>query len=387
MKTKIISINPCFYTELGHNYYYLKSVEEACKFLNWDFHALVPKKNILNGLPSNWNKAIKNPTVRVCFELIEKMPYKRPRKFVRARQRVSYYLSVYQALWKLLRKDKNHSKILLYEAFGVEDLSLLANLISFLPFKNLELWLIFRYPTSFMKEDAQKYKHLLSKIKNSKIQLKLITDTDLLQQDLNECFKSDLKVFPIPLPDDLNRKFNKNKAQPISCWWPGIVRQGKGLDLIQKFSTSNCGSNKLIKLIVAKSANLVEQKQGPHLETLDDRLSKEQYDDYLANSDFILLPYTDACYEKTSSNIFVEALLAGKIPLVYSDTWMAYELKKYSLPELVVDWKSSSLSNKIVAIHKNQEIKEKLAQMQASYSKFHNIKNFSANMKELLEKN
>ncbi len=386
MKTQIISINPCFYTELGHNYYYLKSVEEACKFLNWDFHALLPKKNILNGLPSNWNKAIKNPTVRVCFELIEKMPYKRPRKFVKARQRISYYLSMHQALWKLLRKDKNHSKILLYEAFGVDDIRLIAQLISFLPCKNLKLWLIFRYPSSFMGEDAKKYKLWLSKIEKSKVHLKLITDTDLLQQDLNECFKSEFEVFPIPLPNDLNRKFNKKRVQQISCWWPGIVRSGKGLDLIQKFSTSNSDSNKLIKLIAAKSANLVQQKKGPHLEILDDRLSKEQYNHYLANSDFILLPYTDACYEKTSSNIFVEALLAGKIPLVYPNTWMAYELQRYSLPELIVDWKSSSLSNKIVEIYKNQGIKEKLSHMQSNYNKFHNIKSFSANMEKILKK-
>ena len=337
MKTKIISINPCFYTEIGHNFYYLKSVEKACNILNWDFHALVPQKNILKDLPSNWYKVINSPTIRVWFEFIEKKPYKRPRKLIRAKQRFLYYLSVYRALKKLLRKDKHNPSILLYEAFGVEDLSLIAQLIPFLPCKNLQIWLIFRYPASFMNEDAKKYKYWLSKIESSSAQLKLITDTDLLQQDLYQYFESKLEVFPIPLPKDLGKEKTNENTKEITCWWPGVVRPGKGLDIIQEFSASENSSNRLIKLIAAKSANLVQQKRGPHLKILDDKLSKDDYNLHLAKSDFILLPYTDACYEKTSSNIFVEALLAGKIPLVYSNTWMAYELEKFSLSELILD--------------------------------------------------
>ena len=54
--------------------------------------------------------------------------------------------------------------------------------------------------------------------------------------------------------------------------------------------------------------------------------------------DFVLLPYDKKIYAECNLGIFVEAIVAGKITLVSADTWMAYELNKFKLTELVIDW-------------------------------------------------
>ena len=386
MNAKFISINPCFYTELGHNYYYLKSVEKACRLIGWDFSALVPQKNIIENLPSSWGKNLNCPTIRICYKQIEKKTYKRPRRLIRAKQRSLYYLSLFRTLHKILKKDKKSSKIIFYEAFSVGDIRLFTNLIPILPRKHLKVWLVFRYPSSFIKEDLGEYRRLLTVFKKNRVPFKLITDTDLLQKDLTQSLGYKVEVFPIPLPKEPVKKYSKPDYEPIKCWWPGIVRAGKGLEHIQKFSSSKNDSNKLIELIAAKSANLIASPKGPKLNILEDDLSKANYDHHLAHSDFILLPYIDSCYEKTSSNGFAEALVAGKIPVVFPKTWMAFELKKFHLQELILDWESSSLSDQLVRLYQNQSIQIKLKQMQDHYLRFHNIANYSKSMAKLLKK-
>lgn len=385
MNTQLISINPCFYTELGHNYYYLQSVEKACQIIGWDFFALLPEKNIVESLPANWLKNLKCPTIKLWFEKIEGSPYRRPRKMIRAKQRIKYGASLAKALIKIFKKNKHGRHILFYEAFALSDIQLLLKLYYLLPFKNTELWLVFRYPSAFFDAELDKYKIFIEKVKNTKLHLKLITDTELLKQDLENCFKHLFHVFPIPIPSNIQSKNNSKIIQPIQCWWPGIIRQGKGLDIIQKFAQSENESNSLIQLIACKSAKLSARLKSPKLLLLDDALSKEEYDLFLKKSHFILLPYNDACYEKTSSNIFMEAILSDSIPLVYPNTWMSYELQKYSLERLVLDWDTNTLSEKIIALSQDLDIKEKLTKMKQKYLEFHNIDCYGKQMLELAE--
>ncbi len=383
MKTQLISINPCFYTELGHNYYYLQSVEKACQIIGWDFFALLPEKNILEGLPSNWLKVLKNSTIKVVFERIEKTPYKRPRRWIRAKQRIKYGASLAKALLKRFKSSKKAHRILFYEAFALTDLELLLNLLRFLPLKNTELWLMLRYPSTFFKSEIERYKSFIEKVKKTHLNLKLVTDTELLKEDLEACFKFPFHVFPLPIPENQLVTDYQKSTTSIQCWWPGIVRQGKGLDIIQKFAQSQNESNRLVQLIASKSAQLSAHSQSPHLLLLEDSLSKEDYDLFLKKSHFILLPYNDPCYEKTSSNIFMETILSGSIPLVYPNTWMSHELQKYSLEKLILDWDANTLSDKMIAIDKDLEIKKKLNIIKQKYLEFHNIESYGKQMLEL----
>lgn len=384
MKTQLITINPWFYTKTGHNHIYLKSVEKSSKFLGWSFLALLPQKNIVDNLPENWIKCIDCPTVRHWFEQIEKKPYKRDRKFFRAKQRVRYYFSLFFSLKKNFIKGKN---ILLFETFAPSDIILITHLLTFLPKKNTEVWLLYRYPSSFMKDAGQmdSYKKCHKRIEAKGITLKLVTDSDLLNEDLSAAFTAGVHTFPIPHVEDLEAKTNKISPH-IDCWWPGLARPGKGQKIIQDFASSSHPKNALFNILAAKNSGLTSTSNGPNISLLEKELSREDYVKYLINSDLILLPYVDSCYQKTTSGIFTETIMAGKIPVVYPNTWMAYELCKFDLKELIINWEKETLPEKLLEIYQDSTIKEKISLMRGKYLEFHSINNFSEEMKKLLAK-
>lgn len=380
MKTQILTLNPWFYTKSGHNYVYLDSLEKACKKLDWKFSALLPKKNVVENLPDHWMKCIDCPTVRHWFEYIEKSPYKRARKVIRAKQRIRYFTSLLSNVRKNLIKGHN---ILFLETFATTDLTLLTHLLYFLPKKNLQLWLLYRYPSFFMKEDVNVYKKCHEKIVKMGIKLKLIADSDLLVEDQSRAFNYKVHLFPIPHVEDFEIKKGEKK-DTIDCWWPGLAREGKGQKIIQNFALSNSIHNSLFQIFAAKNAKLESTLNSPNIIELKDELSREEYIYHLLESDLILLPYIDLCYEKTTSGIFVEAIMAGNVPVVYPGTWMAYELKKHSLEKLIINWDQETLAEKLLEIHQDDIIKEKLSLMRSHYQKFHSIENFASEMEKLL---
>ncbi|NGX63715.1 MAG: hypothetical protein KR126chlam6_01128, partial [Candidatus Anoxychlamydiales bacterium] len=98
-------------------------------------------------------------------------------------------------------------------------------------------------------------------------------------------------------------------------------------------------------------------------------------------SDIILLPYSSASYKFRTSGIFVEAITMGKIALTTPSTWMAYELEKYDLKELIINWDNLNLIQKLEEIYLNKYIREKIKFMTNDYCKFHNIANFAKILK------
>ncbi|MCH9633773.1 MAG: hypothetical protein S4CHLAM7_05060 [Chlamydiae bacterium] len=117
---------------------------------------------------------------------------------------------------------------------------------------------------------------------------------------------------------------------------------------------------------------------------MKNELDRETYISWMKKSDVILLPYSDPHYEKSTSSIFLEAILARKIPLVYPNTWMAYELKKYNLEELIIDWKPNELADLILKAYSNNSLLDKLDKMRGAYEKFHHLDNYAETMKLLV---
>lgn len=379
METRLITINPWLYTKSGHNLIYIKSMEDAAKELGWSFKALLPKKNAVDALPNNWSKCIDCPTVRHWYETIEKKTYKRDRKVNRAKQRLRYYITLFMSLKKSFIKGKN---ILFLETFAITDIRLITNLLTFLPKKNLSLWLLYRYPSTFMQNELELYKACHKEIKKKNIYLKLITDSELLAKDLSSAFEEKVHVFPIPHVEDIKSDPNK-KNDLIQCWWPGLAREGKGQKIIQNFAKSCHSKNSLFHLLAAKNANLTPSEKGPKVSILPKELSREEYLDHFINSDLILLPYIDSCYEKSTSGIFVETIMAGKTPVVYPNTWMAYELNRFSLQSLIIDWSEETLAEKLFEIYQDCSIQDKLRLMRKNYLNYHSMDSFTQEIKQL----
>lgn len=381
MKKQLITINPWFYTSIGHNYIYNQSIEKAALAQNWSFYAILPKKNILSPLTPNWIKAMDCPTVRHWHDLIEGRPYYRPRKMVRFKERMKYRFSLWQALKPLLKKADT-SSILFLETFSPHDIEILKTILHFLPKKNLTIWLLYRYPAEFMKSEVDIYNKIHKQISALNIHLQLLTDSELLKTNLEKAFGLPFTVLPIPHVEGFEIDIPKQKSL-INCWWPGVVREGKGLSIIQGFAASQNENNKLFHLIAAQSAALPTLDHGPEITLLADHLSREDYASWMNKSDLILLPYTDIHYKEATSGIFIESIMAGKIPIVYPGTWMAYELEKHQIHELIINWDTENLATTLLTIYQNPTIRTKVDQLREYYSSFHNLNSFADHFRKL----
>lgn len=382
MTTRILTFNPWLYNQLGHSLIYTRATEKAVQFNDWIFFAALPKKCTLENLPKNWEKNVGCPTVRHWFEAIEKRPYRRPKKVVRAKERIYYYYSTLKLLFKHLLKNKSEKKVLFLEAFAQTDLKLLVNLLRFFPKNNLSIWIIHRYQSSTLKSDVARYNTYHKKLLKMGIHLKLLTDSDLLKEDLEPEFNLPMTVLPIHYVKSIDGELSPNKTT-LTCWWPGVIREGKGLKIIQDFAASISLSNKKIHLVVNKNSDLKLNPNSPKVTFLENHLSSEDYQAWMQKSDVILLPYLDPHYEKATSSIFIEAILAGKIPLVYPKTWMAYELQKHHLNELIMDWNSDELSEKIVQIQSDLSVIKKLKTMKKAYQSFHTLERYAQILQKL----
>lgn len=54
----------------------------------------------------------------------------------------------------------------------------------------------------------------------------------------------------------------------------------------------------------------------------------------------MLIPYDAIAYQERTSGVFTEAVMAGNIPLTTTNTWMARELLKFGLDNLIISWEN-----------------------------------------------
>lgn len=92
----------------------------------------------------------------------------------------------------------------------------------------------------------------------------------------------------------------------------------------------------------------------------------------------MLIPYDAIAYQERTSGVFTEAVMAGNIPLTTTNTWMARELLKFGLDNLIISWENpESVWQHIEKVFHCQETRCKLKKMQESYRNIHNIHNFA----------
>jgi hypothetical protein len=160
----------------------------------------------------------------------------------------------------------------------------------------------------------------------------------------------------------------------IDCWWPGgSTREDKGLHHIRLFAERIKRENLPIRLIAARNS---AQKGVQATLYVEDNMSRSNYEKWFNTADIVLLPYDPKVYHSATSGIFVEAILAGAIPVVRDGTWMASELKRYGLDSFIFDWEDPALPSRLVSLKKNK----KLEDMAREYRKFHSIEGFTESM-------
>ena len=370
-EVRFYSLLPALKNEIGHNYPYTLSVSKAATLNGWQHRVLLPKNCSINNLPSFWEKNL------ACSYGVGQNT---------KRERLSHVVRNFFPFLKFLRalkKNQEGKKILFLEHFGLLDLPLL--FFTFLLSRpKINLWLFYRFSSEDFGKKIWVFKwfHFLLKTILGKKQLKLLTDSEIIASKLKTYFGQDLKVMPIPhttcIADFQNLALPKDKNL---FWWPGgLIREEKGLKQIQIISKKLNKSNHSCKLYVAEKAKRFLQTHEKLIFVKND-LNAKEYAKLMNRAGLVLLPYFKENYQSRTSGIFVEAVIAGSLPAVTAGTWMAYELNRFDLSELIIDWARKDLLEYLAGLHKNKIVQKKFIKMQTHYLKYHSVKNYAEAMR------
>jgi glycosyltransferase involved in cell wall biosynthesis len=229
------------------------------------------------------------------------------------------------------------------------------------------------------------------------------TDSELLQREYEALLKRQCFVYPIPLAfssgaaGDAVLSNTPALRKRIVVSYLGAARYNKGFDLfvdsIEVMSGNADFQSKVmfdLQLYVQQQPYFDMQKVLAAVKKLEDMeskatnisvvkgtLSTEQYNEHLEKSDIIVIPYRGEAFKSATSNVFVEAVVFGKIPIVSSGTWMAHELIKNNLEDFVFEAENKEeFALKIRnAVNQWEQSSNKVKLMQMHYRRYHTAEN------------
>jgi hypothetical protein len=362
--TKFITFAPFLTVLTGHCYDYHLLLNEVAKKNGYEPRTYIPTESEIENLPNHWMKEL-----HFCKRWSVKAFIPRNLPFL---VNFKHFTKLLKSTLRILKKERGE-KILLLETFNT--FHLYALLLSRLYLQKTELYLIYRYEPRQLFFKGKKDRIVIDLLKKSGIKVTLFADTESLIRRLEPHFSQKVHLLPIPHTEGLYQQ-KRAPQEEIILWWPGRPRRPKGLSEIEKLIQRENKTPMSFKLRVSEDVKIQPVEKGLSIETTSHFLTREQYLNYFKDVDVILLPYSSFDYRSSSSGIFIEAILAKIIVLSSDGTWISDELRKHKLKELIVDFNSIDVFEKILALRESQEVAEKLAQMQSAYLKFHNFDQF-----------
>ena len=178
---------------------------------------------------------------------------------------------------------------------------------------------------------------------------------------------------PIPhlLTNNIDLNESKNENSIIKIWLPGPIRKDKGISNLHYLLKNIRQKKSNIKILINEESK-VEFSSLDNIEFLKSNLPRDEYISLFRKNNIIILPYNDPSYKTRTSGIFLECISIGKKVLVSSNTYMADELIKYGLSDLVVDdWSNIDLITQIKEINLNNNLQLLLFNMRDEYIKKH----------------
>lgn len=216
----------------------------------------------------------------------------------------------------------------------------------------------------------------LLRLRYSKDRLHLVTDSDLLREALEPGMDYPFTVLPVP-HTHLPSPSTDGSRSPLLCWWGGFPSEDKGWSSLRRLVNLPNDTGRDITVIAAPAAELEAVAGGVRVEPTSNTLDEAAWARLLHRVHITLMPYSPIRYGACTSGIFVEAVTAGKLPLVSEGTWMAYELRKHDLPELILDWNDPQVLHTIVARADDADVARRLAHMQEAYRNYHTVEGFA----------
>ncbi|MFZ1989002.1 MAG: hypothetical protein WAW96_04445 [Alphaproteobacteria bacterium] len=191
-------------------------------------------------------------------------------------------------------------------------------------------------------------------------QFKLVTDSFSLAEHAAERWRlPDWTVLPIPHTEDaLPTDARTNANDRVVMWWAGSPRPEKGHEIVLQMLSRDAGAADAE--IVLPEMTFADRAQDLRVQLVPRGMSRPDYLSMLAASDMILLPYDPWHYQDGTSGVFVEAMTAGRLPVVMAGTWMAHELERLNLSELVltqVAWTAPDIVERLVRLARDEPLK------------------------------
>ncbi|MCC5832371.1 MAG: hypothetical protein JJU12_04940 [Chlamydiales bacterium] len=346
--------------EQGHYYDYNICFRNTIKTLGIAYKGYVNKKCSIESLPGDWERSLNWKDQKGAFKKIYQL-FKHTLCFSRIFRK------------KILPHE---TRIFFIESLKMTDFAALALSLFLFSKKNDNLWLLLHQElaNNFLK---QKIYHVCFRLIQRKLSKNfvLLAFTERIGLFFEERLKQEVHIIPLPHTDP-SKKIKKKVSNFKTIWWPGAPRHEKGLLSVLSLaeglanisdqisnkphnlpphhdigkehyaqrSSEKCGvATEDIQLCLSEAIKPMLTCDSSNIRFLKPILSREEYLYQLEISDAILLPYEAKSYYYRISGIFVEAVFAGKFPLVAEGSWLAYELRKYDLTELILDWKQPNL--------------------------------------------
>lgn len=381
-RKKIVSIIPSLEGGKGHMLSYHLAVRDACILNNWSHAALFSSTPAARSIPNGWHDVLNTGSLET-----------QPRKLLAeigcwnvSREIIRFSRSIRAGI-KRLAKDENEEVIFFIERFNAFQLLAFVFAFTFFGKRGSSLWVMIRHEPSesFLIKKINYILIAQLRMLFGRESFRLLADSEPLGHVLSSFFKCKVDILPIPHTNHLSRPCLAQTGKVV-FWWPGSPRLEKGWSIIKELAKELMVSkvSQHASLVVSDAAEISAQNTKFRIELVENILPLQKYWAMFERVDVVLLPYDSDFYKSSTSGIFVETIVSGKIPLVSDGNWMSYELRRFGLSELIVEnWKLDDLLLKVSLLNKSDQAKSKLDEIRKFYISYHSTGSFAEQIKLL----
>lgn len=348
------------WNESGHRFQYHRCFQEAIETLDLPYEGITNKVCPIANLPKEWERTLSWRDATTLLGRVEQLFsnfFDFSRTFLRSGEERAYFL----------------------ESYTLRDAAALALAISLFFKRKDRFYLLMRTDLESNYTSPKKRALYLTFFrviqKKLKSRLILLSDSDKVAAYFEHTLQQKVHVLPIPHTAGLPVAPVCPPKERIRMWWVGVPNLVKGPDEIKELVKSH--TSEKFELSLSEEFPLEGTIPIHYLKSV---LTREEYTEQMANTDVILLPYDPISYAARTSGIFVETIFAGKIPFVRAGSWLADELLKHNLPELLIKWDSLDA---IARLARDPSVHAKLTAMQNHYRHYHCMESFTQTLSHI----
>jgi hypothetical protein len=364
MYSKAISFHSIAYyasCEVGHFYHYHRAVQKAMELYGSEVFVYANREAKFEVTPRGWKKwfsSYYNTKLRKQFK---------------------------EDCKRLFKQPSEGKRIFFIEFFCRRDFFLYAMAALLYARKDDILWILYRDDLAIRRKKNARVIRQMSKLLKLRFKKRLLplTDSELLADYYQQWFRERPTVLPVIYPS-VSISTSKPKEKLV-CSWLGSPREEKGASEIARLVQFSDPQSAQIELDVSGAAYLPPIRNQITVSLRKAYLTETEYYASLHRSDVVLLPYDPERYRRKTSGVFVEAILCGKLTLAKGGSWIAYELNRFGLKELIVDWENPQFFSHLISLVNNVSLQQKLQTMQQAYQAFHGEENFARTLHSLCQ--